>query len=302
MFQIRVITERSTHLKNYFLYVRSRAKYRTGVDDVDCFLACDPTALYVGELDGKPIGISCMFKYKDGYRHGGGYHIQSQYRKSGYGLQLFDYVVKKAAPIQNVSGYVPSLEVAEMYRKYFGRCDILYSVETHDIDSTKASKKLHGVSADKSCQVKQTSGIDFKSLLHYDNLVFGYDRKRFLYKWLHSSQSVSYVALNNKGSVVGYIVARKSAVPNEGYKIGPLFCEDIDVGLSLMKSVLQQINEHGISSSVHICCPIGKNPQVKDVLKFVDSTLVNKHFFVTTNGYPKGHVDKWLGVTSFLCG
>ena len=297
-----MITEKSTHLKNYFLHVRSRAKYRPAIDDVDCFLACDPTALYVGVLDGKPIGTACTFKYEEGYRHGGGNHIEPEYRRTGYGLQLQRHVLKKSEPIANISGYVPSLEAAEMYKKYYGRGDIQYPVETHNINSTTAFQKLQGISMDKSCQAKQASDVDFKTLFDYDKLTFGYDRKKFLYKWLYSSESFSHVVLNNERSVVGYIVARKSVVPHEGYKIGPLFCEDIDVGKILIQSVLEQINKYGTSNSVHICCPIGKNPQVEEILKFVDSTLIDKHFFLTIYGHPKSCIDKWFGVTSLLCG
>ena len=302
MFRIKMITDTSTYLKKYFLQTRVTVKHRPAIDDIDCFLACDPTGLYAGELNGQPIGTASVFKYDDGYRHGGGYYTEKDYRKRGYGLQLFNHVVKECKPITNISTYAPSLEVVEMYKKYFGSGEILYSVETHDMNSITALKKLQGISMDATYHVKQVSDVDFEALFNYDKLTFGYDRKQFLYKWLYSSASRSCVALNNEGSVVGYVVARESMVPDEGYKIGPLFCEDIDVGKVLIQAVLQQINEQGRSNSVLICCPIGRNAQVQELLKFLDSTSIYKHMFMTTNGQPKGCVDKWFAVTSIHCG
>ena len=303
MFCIKMITEQSsTHLKKYFLQTRVRVGDRPAIDDIDCFLACDSTALYAGELDGKPIGVASVFKYEDGYRHGGGYYTENEYRKSGYGLQLFNHVVEKSKPIRYISAYVPSLEIVELYKKYFGSGEILYSVESHDLNITTASRKLQGMSMDGTYHVKQVSNVDFETLFNYDKLIFGYNRKQFLYKWLYSPESHSCVVLNNEGCVLGYVVARKSMVSGGCYKIGPLFCQDIDVGKVLIQSVLQEINKEGTTNSVLICCPIGKNPQVKELLTFLDSTIITKHSFMSTNDEPRGCVDKWFAVTSLFCG
>ena len=36
-----------------------------GLQDAEYFMACDPTAAFVGELKGKPIGCATMAKYDD---------------------------------------------------------------------------------------------------------------------------------------------------------------------------------------------------------------------------------------------
>ena len=282
--------------------MRARTNQRPALDEVECFLACDPTALYVGELDGKPIAASCVFKYEDGYRHGGGYFVENEYRKRGYGLQLYDYTMKQAQPYTNLTGYVASMDVFKMYKKYFGSAEILHSTELHDINSITALKKLQEIRVDSSSQIKPVSDVQFETVLNYDRITFGYDREKFLHKWLYSPASISRVALDSEGAVQGYAVARESIVPQQGYKIGPLFCEDIEVGKALLLSVFKEIHEQGKSSSVHIWCPTDKNPQVKELLTLLESTYVCEHPFSTIDGQPKGQVDKWFGVTSLLCG
>ena len=37
-----------------------------GLQDAECFMACDPTAGFVGGLDGEPIGCMTMAKYPGG--------------------------------------------------------------------------------------------------------------------------------------------------------------------------------------------------------------------------------------------
>jgi GNAT superfamily N-acetyltransferase len=301
MFRTKLITNTSTYLKKYFLQSRAAEKSRPAIDEVDCFLACDST-LFVGELDSKPIGTCAVFKYQDGYRHGAAYFIEHNYRKYGYGTQLLIETIRKSEPITNFSVYA-SLHMVETYKKSLG-IQILHGCETHDINSITALKNLQGISMDTSYHVKQVSDVDFETLCNYDMFTFGYNRQQFLYKWLYSPASHSCVALNNQGFIVGYVVVRESVVPNEGYKIGPLFCENINIAQVLLQSVFKQINEQGTSTSnsVHISCPVDRDPQVRQLLKILDSSHVQTFPFMANNDNLKGRIDKWFAMTSFETG
>ena len=302
MFRIKMITKSSTYSRRFFDQTRVKGKWRPAFDDFDCFFACDPTAMYVGELDGKPIGTCCIFKYDNGVLHGSGYYIEEKYRKHGYGLKLYDEVVKQSKPYTNVTAYA-QLEMVARYQKYFSGGEILYSVEIHEFNSVTAAKNLQEDGTSSSFKIKMVTEEDFKALVNYDKLMFGFSREKFLARWLYSPASHSYIALNDKGSVIGYIVARQSVVADEGYKIGPLFCEDISIGKALLQSVLEEINGTSKPSSFHIHSPIGPNPQVKEFLKMLESKYIETHEFMATNGLPKGRqVEKWFGVTSLFCG
>ena len=301
MFRIRRITATSTYLKNYFL--QTRGAEPPAFDDVDCYLACDSTALYVGELDEKPVGVVGVFKYEDSYRHCGGFYIEEKYRHYGYAFQLSNYVFNRAEPMSNLSAYAQSVNI-EKYKKYYGWKEILYTVEIHRINSVTASKNLQALSKDSSCNIKEVSDVDFEDIFQYDKCTFGYDRKQFLYKWLYSPASHSFVALNNEGSIVGYIVARKAMAPKAkgDYVIRPLYCEDINIGKDLLQSVLEHINKQDSPSLVQSCFPMNQDPRVRELLNILNGDYVESVVLMARNVNRKGRIDKWFSPTSYICG
>lgn len=301
MFRIRRITATSTYLKSYFLLTRGVDP--PAFDDVDCYLACDSTALYVGELDEKPVGAVAVFKYEDGYRHSGRIYIEEKFRNRGYALQLSNEAFKRAEPISNLSGYAESVNI-EKYKKYYGWNEILYTAETHRINSVTALKNLQVLSKDSSCHIKEVSDVDFEDLFRYDKRTFGYDRKQFLYKWLYSPASHSFVAFNDKGSIVGYIVARKVMAPKGrgNYVIRPLYCEDINIGKDLLQSVLRHINKQDTPGLVEACFPFNRDPQVRELLNILKGDYLTSVVLVARNVNRKGRIDKWFSPASYVCG
>ena len=97
-FEIRTLTKTSTGLKKYFLDALEKEKFFPALDDIECYLACDPTSLLVGELDGKPIAIAAMFKYEEQYRHFGCYVVDKAYRGQGYGLKITAEARRRSEP------------------------------------------------------------------------------------------------------------------------------------------------------------------------------------------------------------
>ena len=53
-------------------------------------MACDPTAAFVGESNGKPICCSTMTKYGDGYAFGGSHIVSKEFRGKGDGKKVYD--------------------------------------------------------------------------------------------------------------------------------------------------------------------------------------------------------------------
>lgn len=303
MFRIKRIPTTSTYLKNYFLQTRiADGIDPPAFDDADCYLACDSTALSVGELDGKPIGVFGAFKYEDGYRHSGGLYIEEKHRNLKYAPQLYHEALKRAEPIANLSGYVDTASI-EPYKKYYGFNEVLYTAETHSINSVTALKNLKEFCKDSSCHIKRASDVDFEDLFRYDKRTFGYERKQFLYKWLYSPASHSFVALNDEKSVVGYVVARKLMAPHSSYVIRPLYCEDISIGKDLLQSLLEHINNQDTSPSlVEACFPVNRDTQVRELLNILNSNYLYPVVLMARNVDRKGRIDKWFSPTSYLCG
>ena len=264
--------------------------------DIDCFLELDPTAFYVGELNGKPIGTFSVMKYADGYRHVGSNCVEKQYRDHGYGMGLRDYCLTKSSPIRNISAYAPPV-TARMVEKSHNMIS-RWTVGIYDLDIAKALDALLGDS--DCCEVKCLSKINIEDIYNYDTEVFGYNRSKFLQKWLNTPGTHARAAIDKEGSIVGYVAVRMAFIHEEGYKIGPLYCEDIEVGKALLKGVFEDIRERGLSTSnsVIIDTPTGRNPQAKKLMKLVQGKYLGCNEFMTTNGLPRGCFDQWFAITS----
>jgi hypothetical protein len=241
-------------------------------------------------------------KYEDGYRHFGCYLVAEKHRNLGYGGKLFEVFIADSSPIENMSAY----SVPEMVKKYQSRYGAIprWTVEGSDVNIPEALDALRAYSPSAECKVMNLDQIDMQRVYNYDTEVFGYNRVKFLEKWFNTPGTHTRVAVNKEGSIVGYVAVRLAFVRDEGYKIAPLFCENIEVGKALLKGVLEDVHKHGLSSSnsVMIHSPTGRNAEAKKLLQLLNGTPSTPLQFVSTNGLPRGRFDQWFGITSLECG
>ena len=257
--------------------------------------------MLVGELNGKTIATASVIKYADGNRHLGSCIVQEKYRKFGYGRYLTDLGIANSAPNTNLTMYAtPSL--AKKMEEWFAMIP-RWQVGIYDIDIPKALETLRTYNPN-DCEVKKVDQINMQDVYNYDTDVFGYNRDKFLEKWLKTPGTHTRVAVNTEGSIVGYVAVRLAFFQDEGYKIGPLFCENIEVAKALLKEVLEDVHKRGLSSSnsVILDSPTGKNPDAEKLMKFVNGKYLGHNEFMTTNGLPKGRFHQWFAITSPACG
>ncbi|XP_028416305.1 uncharacterized protein LOC114540228 [Dendronephthya gigantea] len=173
-----------------------------------------------------------------------------------------------------------------------------WTVGIYDLKITTALDALKGYTG--CCEVKCISKINMEDIYSYDTAVFGYNRSEFLQKWLNTPGTHTRAAIDKEGSIVGYVAARMAFIHDEGYKIGPLFCEDIEVGKALLKGVFEDIRDHSLSSSnsVIVDSPTERNSQAKELMKIVQGKYLGYNEFMTTNGLPKVCFDQWFAITS----
>ena len=80
------------------------------------FLACDLTAAFFGELNGKPIATVRISKYGDSFAFIVAYLVDKEYIGKGYGLKIFDAAVSSVKPTSN-TGLYALLHLKKMYKK-----------------------------------------------------------------------------------------------------------------------------------------------------------------------------------------
>ena len=210
--------------------------WRPGLQDAECFLACDPTAAFVGELNGKPIGCITMAKYGDGFAFCGCYIVNKEYRGKGYGRKIWDAAIASVRPSRSIalSGLI---DKENMYKRKGFRSHSYGARFVFDLPS--AMSRFSEASERSPVKIKRIEQVNLEALFMYDTTVFGFERHAFLSKWLRMAGSHARVAINSDDSIVGYIVARLMFVKEEGYKIGPLFADSEPVAEKLLKAVFQ---------------------------------------------------------------
>jgi predicted GNAT family acetyltransferase len=304
-FEIRTLTKTSTGLKKYFLDVLEKEKFLPALDDIECYLACDPTSLLVGELNGKPIAIAAAFKYEEQYSHFGCYVVDKAYRGQGYGLKITAEARRRSEPDGVETGYT----VPEMLENYKKMCMAVqhWPVEMHMVDVPNALTLLNdGTSTNGGASlvvdIKQVGEIDVKAVCNYDTKIFGYKREKFLERLLQVSHA--RVAVNQQNEIVGYAAARVLYKQDSGYKVGPVFGESFEIAKSLLKEIFQEIMECGRSSkkTVVINFPVVVNSDANKLAKLLCGKILMKCMFVSCNGLPKSDFTKWFAVTTLDAG
>ena len=147
---------------------------------------------------------------------------------------IYDAAVASAMPSRSIaiSGL---LQLEKLYkRKGFRRH--FYGAR-FDFHLPTAMTRFSEISEKCSVEIKCIEEVNLEALFMYDTAVFGFERHAFLSKWLRSTGSHAWVAIDSDGSIVGYTVARPTFVKEEGYKIGPLFVDSEAVAEKLLKTV-----------------------------------------------------------------
>ena len=130
-FKVRLI-ETEEEFESIIINALVKEGWRPCLQDAECFMACDPTAAFVGELNGKPIGCLTMAKYGDSFAFGGCYIVNKEYRGKGYGRKLRKAIFARVRPPRSI-GIISGLPQAEEMNK---RGDFTVSFMVHCLSLT----------------------------------------------------------------------------------------------------------------------------------------------------------------------
>ncbi|PKL59152.1 MAG: GNAT family N-acetyltransferase, partial [Methanomicrobiales archaeon HGW-Methanomicrobiales-4] len=78
------------------------------------------------------------------------------------------------------------------------------------------------------------SDLPFSSLLAYDTAHFPAERRSFLYRWINQQEGSALAKVSHDEEVLGYGVIRRCF---EGYKIGPIFADDVRIADELFEGL-----------------------------------------------------------------
>ena len=138
-----------------------------------------------------------------------------------------------------------------------------------------------------------TQSLPISLIAQYDRAFFPCPRNTFLSAWLAMSNAMSLVYHDN--TVKGYGVIRKCRL---GYKIGPLFADDIHIARILFQGLCAAVQQR---ESIFLDIP-EINPQAGTLVKEFNMQPVFETARMYTKEVPNISMDRTFGITSFEVG
>lgn len=259
-----------------------REGWNPGIHDEECFYRADPNGFFAGLYGDKIVSIISAVKYDNNYGFVGFYIVDPDYRGRGYGLAVWE----KA--LEYLEGYIIGLDGVPEQVENYKKSGFLYA--HRNITYKGVSKKAKT----EDNRVVELNINDFQMIRDFDLQFMPDSRDAFFNCWL--SQNDSWIlGVVEDDSMKAYGKIRKC---NEGYKIGPLFAEDILKAKSVFLELQNKIPE---GSSFTIDIPESNRASLKMAKDFE-----MEYFFETARMY-KGEIpdlplNKIFGITTYELG
>ncbi|MDD3364861.1 MAG: GNAT family N-acetyltransferase [Syntrophomonas sp.] len=253
--------------------------WNPGINDADSFWATDRYGFLIGEINGEPVGCISSVSYGGNFGFLGLYIVKPEFRGQGYGMKLWNCAIERLGNITiGLDGVVAQ---QENYTKS-GFVMAYNNARYEGVAQGKVSEKIIPLAQ-----------VPLGTLLEYDQKLFGAPRAAFLKEWIN--QPGTYTAcLMNGDQILGFGVARPCRL---GYKIGPLFADNLDIAQDIFAHLAASISGQTIYLDI---------PEINpDALQLVKKQGMQK-VFATARMYkgkaPVLPVDHIFGVTTFELG
>ena len=294
-FKMRLIkTEKE--FKSIIINAMVKEGWGPGLQHAECFMACDPTAGFVGELNGKRICCCTLAKHGDSFAFAGSYIVSEEFRAKGYGKKIFDAFRKSVKHFPSIAT-ITGLKQGEINKRYGFRS--LFYGAFFVVNIPTAIGCFSGTLERSPVKIKRIEEVNMQALFMYDTTVFGFERHAFLSKWLRMASSHARVAIDSEGSIVGYTVARPTFI-KESYKIGPLFADSDAIAEKLLKAVFEELLREEVPLPV-VCI----DAPTEKATKLCERPQGKRSFdlvYMVLNDPPDACFDKWFGYTTVQFG
>ena len=231
--------------------------------DADCFFSAGLTrGFYIGELNRRRIScISLVWHEEDslahgGYYFGGYYYVKKALRGKGYGVKTHQAVFTDDI-LNNHFLQVYSLVNMQDYYKRFGFHPGWLSRHYH-LTISVVKEKLSDLRFPSSvAKILPASQANFEELRAYGTDMMGSSQTcaSMLAAMLVHAQESSWVAIGNKGEIVGYVIMNKTLYPEDGYFLGPFFANDASIALILLQTAVEFAGSHPRFLSLDVSTP-----------------------------------------------
>ena len=255
--------------------------------EAECYFTAGLTPyFYIGELNGQRIGCISHVKHGDSVDVGSYYIIAKPYKGLGYGLKLFDYSWADCDQC-NIQTYSLMYLKDHHLKKGFQPG---WMVKQYELTASHAVECLASCQLPPSVeQILPARQADFEKLFEYGAGMMGTSQncKLLLAAWLCHLQESSWVAIGNKGEVVGYLIMSETIrFPEEGYYIAPFYADSAPIARSLLKVAVEFASANNPKSTLYVDTPDLNSEGVGIMEKEIGGRPIYDFIFMATKGIP----------------
>ena len=177
--------------------------------DPECYFSADMSSnFFIGELEGKKISCIAVHEFGDRYCRIGNFIVVPQYRGKGYGLRTWKHAMgavggeQRNIVLDSVVDMVDKYETRNGFRKDF-------VIVKHDMFAYSVAEALSATTSPVGIKILPGSGVDINKLAEYDRSIYGVNRMLLLSSWISLEDSISFVAVDEQSTLVGFIILVK---------------------------------------------------------------------------------------------
>lgn len=259
--------------------------WNPGLMDAEIFWETDNEGFYGFFSGDEMIAGGAIVSYNGNFGFMGLFIVKQEYRHWGIGKKLWYLRKEKLLSRLKTNATIGMDGVVDMQPFYAkGGFNLAFKDERY----VRLGKKF--IVDDK---VSAFGSEYFDKVNKYDSDCFGFERRKFLELWLQSSAAKTFV-YQTDGDLQGFAVIRKA---NEGYKIGPLFANNITVAKALYEACL----DYAVDEKVFLDIPLSNELALQLVAQF-QALPVFQCGRMYCGVPPEMPLSKIFGITSFELG
>ena len=267
--------------------------------EAECYFIAGLTPyFYIGELNGQRIGCISVVKHGDSVAVGGYYIITKPYRGLGYGIKLFEYSWADSDQYNIQTFSLMYLKDHHQKRGLQPR----WMVKVYEMTASHAVECLASCQLPPSVeQILPARQADFEKLFEYGANMMGTSQtcKLLLAAWLCHLQESSWVAVDNKVEVVGYLIMSETIrFPEGGYYIAPFYADSAPIARSLLKVAVKYASAINPRHTLYMDIPDFNLEGISIVEKEFGARFINEFIFMAAKGIPNKCQSKVFSVAS----
>ena len=275
--------------------------WHLGTHDLASIHSAYPTGFFVGELNGEVISHIIAVKYPSHSAFIGMFIVTKEYRGKGYGRQTWDAAWKSLDRDYTI-GLIAVTHMIPRYEKL--GFHTVWNTFVAELDVQIVAKKLIDHKSRGGVSITPAATVDLEKVCSYDASVFGTPRDCFIEKWINMPRNLCWVAVSEKGDVVGYIAVRQF-ISDKGKEIqlglAPLYANNDQIAKSLLKMAAEAYLSNDTTSTSKIDLFYGDGGStghhVSQLMQELEATATHIGQRMYTHGVPPGRQqDKIYGI------